>query len=101
MGGAGERDSPHAPTCEGGGDCDISDHASRTESVHGISFPVFVSLIAWNMCENLYYESVYFNRPRILLTDNIQNGGSCGVNYTLGARGFSCAVSGFGQVLKK
>ena len=85
----------------GGGDCDISDHASRTESVHGISFPVFVSLIAWNMCENLHYESVYFNRPRILLTDNIQNGGSCGVNYTLGARGFSCAVSGFGQVLKK
>ena len=43
MGGAGERTPrPHGL---GGGDCDISDYASRTESVHGISFPVFVESI--------------------------------------------------------
>ena len=23
-------------------------------------FPVFISPIVWNMCENLHYESVYF-----------------------------------------
>ena len=38
------------------------------------------------MCENLHYESVYFKelhneQEYILLTDNIQNGGSCSVNY--------------------
>ena len=43
-------------------------------------FPVFISPIVWNMCENLHYESVYFKEPRgatqparILLTDNIQS----------------------------
>ena len=49
----------------------------------------FVSCIyltyCMNMCENLDYESVYFKelqqRARILLTDNIQSGGSCNVNY--------------------
>ena len=25
-----------------------------------LAFPVFISPIVWNMCENLYYESVYF-----------------------------------------
>ena len=40
------------------------------------------------MCENLHYESVYFKelhneQEYVLLTDNIQNGGSCSVNYTL------------------
>ena len=24
------------------------------------AFPVFISLILWNMCENHHYESVYF-----------------------------------------
>ena len=37
------------------------------------------------MCENLHYKSVYFkelhNVARVLLTDNIQSGGSCSVNY--------------------
>ena len=35
------------------------------------------------MCENVHYESVYFRelRPRILLTDNIQSGGSCSTKY--------------------
>ena len=34
-------------------------------------FPVFISPIVWNMCENLHYEEVY---SKILLTDNIQTG---------------------------
>ena len=25
-----------------------------------LAFPVFISPIVWNMCENLHYESVYF-----------------------------------------
>ena len=31
-----------------------------TETVHGTLslFPVFISPIVWNMCENLHYESV-------------------------------------------
>ena len=35
---------------------------NRTETVHGINvaFPVFISPIVWNMCENLLYESLYF-----------------------------------------
>ena len=34
---------------------------SRPETVHGtLRFPVFISPIVWNMCENLPYESVYF-----------------------------------------
>ena len=35
---------------------------NRTETVHGtlIAFPVFISPIVWNMCENLHYDSVYF-----------------------------------------
>ena len=38
------------------------------------------------MCENLHYESVYFKELHnqqeyySVLTDNIQNGGSCSVN---------------------
>ena len=99
-GGAGERDSPHAPTVWGLILWYFRLCKSNWISAWNLAFPVFTSLIAWNMCENLYYESVYFNWPRILLTDNIQNGGSCGVNYTLGGRGFSCAVSGFGQVIR-
>ena len=60
---------------------------NRTETVHGTLrlFPVFVSPIVLNMGENLHYESVvYFRatqRARILSTYNIQNGGSCSVNY--------------------
>ena len=37
------------------------------EPVHGIwnlVFPVFISPIVWNMCENLDYESVYFQELR-------------------------------------
>ena len=37
------------------------------------------------MCKNLHYESVYFkelhSEHRVLLTSNIQSGGSCSVNY--------------------
>ena len=34
---------------------------NRTETVHGTrEFPVFISPIVCNMCENLHYESVYF-----------------------------------------
>ena len=38
------------------------------------------------MCENLHYESVYFKelhneQEYYILTDNIQNGDSCSVNY--------------------
>ena len=30
-------------------------------TVHGTcAFPVFITPIVWNMCENLHYESVYF-----------------------------------------
>ena len=51
------------------------------------TFPVFISTIVWNMCENLRYESVYFkelhNDQESLLTDNIQSTGSCSVNYYL------------------
>ena len=36
---------------------------NRTETVYGTcAFPVFISHIVWNMCENLHYESVYFNQ---------------------------------------
>ena len=70
------------------GECFDQSCVNRTETVHGILrlFPVFISPIVWNMCEHLHYESVYFKelrtqRARILLTDNIQSGGSCSVNY--------------------
>ena len=35
---------------------------NQTETAHGTLrlFPVFISPIVWNMCENLHYESVYF-----------------------------------------
>ena len=53
-----------------------------------LAFPVFISPIVWNMCENLHCESAYFKElhneqelERTLLTDNIQNGGSCSINY--------------------
>ena len=50
---------------------------NRTETVHGtLHFLFLLSPIVWNMCENLHYE-----RPRILLIDNMQSGGSCSVNY--------------------
>ena len=38
------------------------------------------------MCENLQYESVYLKEqpkgPRLQVTDNIQSGRSCSVNYS-------------------
>ena len=50
-----------------------------------VAFPVFISPIVWNTCENLHYESVYFkelhNEQGVLMTENIQDGGSCSVNY--------------------
>ena len=48
-----------------------------------LAFPVFISPIVWNVCEKLHPESVFqwaTQRARILLTDNIQSGGSCSVN---------------------
>ena len=30
--------------------------------VWNLAFPVFISPIVWNMCENLHYESVYFKK---------------------------------------
>ena len=30
--------------------------------VWNLAFPVFVSPVVWNMCENLHYESVYFKK---------------------------------------
>ena len=58
--GGGTRPTP--PRVRGLSTCDISDYVNRTESVHGTLrlFPVFISPIVWNMCENLHYESVYF-----------------------------------------
>ena len=53
-------------------------------------FPVFISPIVWKMCENLYYESVYFkelhNEQEYYMTDNIQSGGSCSITYQKRAR---------------
>ena len=50
-----------------------------------LAFPEFISPIVWNMCEHLHYEIGIFQRAtqraRILLPDNIQNGGSCSVNH--------------------
>ena len=51
-----------------------------------LAFPVFISPIVWNMCENLRLLWIGIfqratQRPRILLTDNILSGGSCSVNY--------------------
>ena len=61
---------------------------NRTETVHGTLrlFPVFISPIVWNMCENHHYETVYFkelHNEQIYhgSTIYIQSGGSCSVNY--------------------
>ena len=40
-------------------------------------FPVFNSPIAWNMCENLHYESAYFKE----LHKEQEYRGGCSVNY--------------------
>ena len=65
---------------------------SNWNSAWNLAFPVFtLAYIVRNMCENLHYESVCATqRPRILLTDNMQSGGSCSVNYYmyLGAPGW-------------
>ena len=44
------------------GECFDQSCVNQTETVHGTlrRLPVFISLIVWNMCENLRYESVYF-----------------------------------------
>ena len=49
-----------------------------------LAFPVFISPIVWNMCENLHYESVYFkelHNEQEYYWLTIQSGGSCSVNY--------------------
>ena len=33
---------------------------SRWNNAWNLAFPVLISPLVWNMCENLYYESVYF-----------------------------------------
>ena len=49
---------------------------NRTETVHGtLHFLFLLSPIVWNVCENLHYE-----RPRILLTDNICRAGAAVVS---------------------
>ena len=42
-------------------------------SAWNLAFPVFISPIVWNMCENLDCGAT--QRPRLLLTDNIQSRG--------------------------
>ena len=42
-------------------------------SARNLAFPVFISPIVWNMCENLDCGAT--QRPRLLLTDNIQSRG--------------------------
>ena len=74
--------------------------------MHGTLRFLFLSHLLHGKCVKIFIMNRYISTdqewpPRILFTDNIQNRGSCGVNYTLGTRGFSCAVFGFGQVLKK
>ena len=57
---------------------------NRTETVHGtLRFLFLLPPILWNMCENLHYESYISRatqRPRILLTDDIQSREDCSVN---------------------
>ena len=46
-------------------------------------FPVFISPIVWNMCENLHYEKVYSKiLLTTLLTDNIQTGAAVVLTIT-------------------
>ena len=60
-------------------------YKSNRNCAWNLAFPEFISPIVWNMCEHLHYEIGIFQRAtqraRILLPDNIQNGGSCSVNH--------------------
>ena len=55
----------------------------QTETMHGTLrlFPVFISPIAWNMCEHLHYESVYFKELHMEQEYYIQCRDSWSVNY--------------------
>ena len=51
--------------------------------MHGTSrlFPVFISPIAWDMCEHLHYESAYFKELHQEQEYYIQSAGTLSVNY--------------------
>ena len=41
-------------------DFEITRMISDQIALHSVQLPLFISPIVWNMCENLFYESVYF-----------------------------------------
>ena len=60
--------------------------ANRTETVHGTLRCLYVSHLLYGICVNIFLMNRYVfqratQRARILLTDNIQSGGSGSVNY--------------------
>ena len=58
---------------------------NRTVAVHGTLRLLYLSHLLYGICVQIFIIIDIFQRatqrPRILLTDNIESWGSCGVNY--------------------